>query len=323
MSAVVAPATYTPVPTHARQHLVTQHALNALTVYEQNHINLAFTPTALLLPIVKNAPLYIEHFALPMVHPVTGKPISSYKKMMHNPATAEIWQMAFGKDFGSMAQGDLKMGQKGTNAMFVMMHDKIRHILRQGEKITYGNLVFDYRPQKEDPYRLHITAGFNLVTYESSLSVRTADLDTAKLHWNSVISTPGAKYMCLDITNFYLMACLEYCEYMRMPLTLFPEWIQIQYNMKELAYDGYIHLEMRQAVWGLPQAGILANKRLWQKLAPFGYFEHVNMPGLWYHELHPISFALVVDKFGVKYEKKGDVDHLVASIKTTYTLTKD
>jgi hypothetical protein len=30
--------------------------------------------------------------------------------------------------------------------------------------------------------------------------------------------------------------------------------------MKELAYNGYIHLEMRQAVWGLPQAGILAKK---------------------------------------------------------------
>jgi hypothetical protein len=37
---------------------------------------------------------------------------------MHDPATAEIWQMAFGKDFGGMAQGDLKMGQKGTNAMW-------------------------------------------------------------------------------------------------------------------------------------------------------------------------------------------------------------
>ena len=154
MSAVVAPATYTPVPTHARQHLVTQHALNALTVYEQNHINLAFTPTALLLPIVKNAPLHIEHFALPMVHPVTGKPISSYKKMMHNPATAEIWQMAFGKDFGSMAQGDLKMGQKGTNAMFVMTHDEIKHVLRQGKKFTHRNPVVNYRPQKEDPYRI-------------------------------------------------------------------------------------------------------------------------------------------------------------------------
>jgi hypothetical protein len=90
---------------------------------------------------------------------------------------------------------------------------------------------------------------------------------------------------------FYLTAHLEYFEYMRIPLTLSPEWIQIQYSMKELAYNGYIHLEMRRAVWGLPQAGILANKRLRQKLAPFRYFKHVNTPGLWYHELRPISFS--------------------------------
>jgi hypothetical protein len=49
----------------------------------------------------------------------------------------------------------------------------------------------------------------------------------------------------------------------------------------------------------------------------------VNTPGLWYHELHPISVILVVDDFGVNYKNKDDVDHLVASIETTYTLTKD
>jgi hypothetical protein len=42
------------------------------------------------------------------------------QKLMRDPANAEIWQTMFGKDFGCMAQGDNKMGQKGTNAMFVM-----------------------------------------------------------------------------------------------------------------------------------------------------------------------------------------------------------
>jgi hypothetical protein len=37
-----------------------------------------------------------------MVHPITGETISSYKKLMNDPATAEIWQMAFRKDFGRM-----------------------------------------------------------------------------------------------------------------------------------------------------------------------------------------------------------------------------
>ena len=314
------------MPSLARQQLVTQNALNALTISECANMMHAFTPRRLLVEddLQPAYPAHFaEHFASPMVHPVTGETISSYKRLMNDPATAETWQTAFGKDFGGMAQGDDKTGQKGTNAMFVMTHDEIRQVLAQKKKFTYGNPVVDYRPQKEDPNRIRITAGGNLVKYESSPSVRTADLDTAKLHWNSVISTPGAKYMCLDIKNFYLTAKLDYFEYMRMPLSLFPKWTQKQYNLKALALDGYVHLEMRRAVWGLPQAGILANKRLRRKLAPFGYSEHANTPGFWYHESRPISFTLVVDDFGVKYVNKADADHLITSIRSTYMVTED
>jgi hypothetical protein len=66
---------------------------------------------------------------------------------------------------------------------------------------------------------------------------------------------------------------------------------------------------------GMPQAGILANKRLRRKLAPFVYFESTNTPGLWYHKSCPITFSLVVDNFGIKYENKDDRDHLIASLK--------
>jgi hypothetical protein len=110
---------------------------------EQENMNLAFTPTVLLPSVVKNAPSHIEHFALPMVYPVTGVTISSYTKLMNNPAMAEMWQMAFGKDFGGMEQGDNKTGQNGTNAMLVMTHNEIRHVLRQNKKFTYGNPVVD------------------------------------------------------------------------------------------------------------------------------------------------------------------------------------
>jgi hypothetical protein len=113
-----------------------------------------------------------------------------------------------------MAQGCNKTGQKGTNAMFVMTKAEIASALAAGKKFTYANPVVDHRPQKEDPNRIRITAGGNLIQCESELSVRTADSNTAKLHWNSVVSTEDARYMCLDIKNFYLTAALEYYEYM-------------------------------------------------------------------------------------------------------------
>jgi hypothetical protein len=110
---------------------------------------------------------------------------------------------------------------------------------------------------------------------------------------------------------------------MRIPLDLFPSWTINQYNLHEHAYNGFVYIEMRWAVWGLPQAGILANKRLWQKLAPFGYFECDNTLGLWYHESRPVLFTLVADDFRVKYVGKEHAMHLIESIKQTYKLTKD
>ena len=105
---------------------------------------------------------------------------------------------AFGKDCDGMAQSNNKREQKGTNAMFFMKRDEVAHALAAGQFFTYANPVVDYQPQKEDPCHIRITAGGNLLKYEGNASVRMANLDKVKMHWNSVVSTKG-KYMCPDI----------------------------------------------------------------------------------------------------------------------------
>jgi hypothetical protein len=62
---------------------------------------------------------------------------------MKNPATAEVWQTAFGKDFGGMAQGDNKTGQKGTYAMFFMTHNKIAQAYHEKKFFTFANPVIN------------------------------------------------------------------------------------------------------------------------------------------------------------------------------------
>ncbi len=202
-----------------------RQAINVLTIQEEAEANNKFTRLRLMKPAKKSVPTMFEHFASPMVHPITSKTISSYKKLMYDPAIAEVWQTAFGKDFGGMAQGDKNTGQKGTHVMLVMNHDKLAHVLPAGKKFTFGNPVVNHRPQKEDPNWIQITAMGNLVSYKSELLVRTADINTAKIHWNSVISNKKAKYMCLDMKLFYLTAALKYFEYMKIPLALFSIWI--------------------------------------------------------------------------------------------------
>jgi hypothetical protein len=136
----------------AMHNILSQQALSVFTYTAHNTMAPAFTPTKLqrARPCAQN--IHFEHLTNPMVYPVTGKMLSSYKKLMHDPATAEVWQTAFGKDFGSMAQGDNKTGQKGTNTMFVMTHDEIAHAIRKRELFTFANPVVDHRPQKEDPH---------------------------------------------------------------------------------------------------------------------------------------------------------------------------
>jgi hypothetical protein len=63
-------------------------------------------------------------------------------------------------------------------------------------------------------------------------------------------------------------------------------------------------------VYGLLQAGILANKLLTKQLALHGYAPTAHTPGLWQHKTNPMTFTLVVDNFGFKYARKQHVKHL-------------
>jgi hypothetical protein len=129
--------------------------------------------------------------------------------------------------------------------------------------------------------------------------------------------------MCLNIGFFYLTASLNRYEYMKMPISLFPPWIIAQFDLLSKIVRKYIYLQMQKAVWGLPQAGTLANKLLRKRLTPHGYYKCKNTPSLWKHTSRPISFTLVVDNLGIKYESKEDIDHQIAAIKIKYKLSED
>jgi hypothetical protein len=68
---------------------------------------------------------------------------------------------------------------------------------------------------------------------------------------------------------------------MKMLLSHFPEEIVQQYNINALAVDGWVYIEIRKGVYGLKQAGLLANQLLQTRLAPFGNYPARHTPGLW------------------------------------------
>jgi hypothetical protein len=183
--------------------------------------------------------------------------------------------------------------------------------------------VVDVRPNKEEVHRVRVTVGGNLIKYDGYVSTRSANLTTSKCLWNSIISTTGAKYMCLDVKIFYLGTPMEHFEYLRIPIKLIPLKIITQYALLPLVSDGHIYIEVQKVMYGLAQAGIPTNILLAKRLAPHGYRYTKYTPGLWAHDSLPITFSLVVDDFGIKYEGLANAHHLINALEQHYTVSKD
>ncbi|KAL7481387.1 hypothetical protein ACHAW6_007070 [Cyclotella cf. meneghiniana] len=147
---------------------------------------------------------------------------------------------------------------------------------------------------------------------------------TSKILFNSIISTPGARFMMMDISNFYLMTPLKRPEYLRVKLHDIPEEIIHEYNLASLAHpDGSGYILVQLGMYGLPQEGRLANELLEKCLNAHGYFQSKLVPGLWHHKQRPIQFSLVVDDFGIKCTSRKHVNHLLTVLQEHYTVTTD
>jgi hypothetical protein len=71
-----------------------------------------------------------------------------------------------------------------------------------------------------------------------------------------------------------------------------------------LVSDGHVYVEVQKGMYGLPQAGIIANQLLAHRLATHDYHQTKFTPGLLRHVTRPIQFTIVVDDFGVQYVGK-------------------
>ena len=91
-------------------------------------------------------------------------------------------------------------------------------------------------------------------------------------------------------------------EYMKIHTSITPQEIIDEYDLTAKKDDkGWVYIEINKGMYGLPQAGILANKLLAERLAGDGYFQTAHTPGLWKHTSIPIMFVICVDDFGVQY----------------------
>ena len=110
---------------------------------------------------------------------------------------------------------------------------------------------------------------------------------------------------------------------MQMPINLIPQAFIDEYDLTPKVKNGFVYLRIVKGMYGLPQAGMLANKLLKERLEEHGYYELPHTPGLFTRKTRPIWFTLVVDDFGVKYVGKEHANHLMSVLKQFYDVEED
>jgi hypothetical protein len=153
------------------------------------------------------------------------------------------------------------------------------------------------------------------VNYPGNAGTPATNLLTVKILINSIISTPGAKFMTMDIKDFYLNTPMARYKYMQLHIVDMPEDVIEHYNLMDKATpDGYIYCEIKKGMYGLPQAGIITQQLLEERLQKHGYHQSQMTPGLWKHDTRPISFSLVVDNFWIMYVGKKNAQQLLDTV---------
>jgi hypothetical protein len=207
-----------------------------------------------------------------------------YHHLVSNHNTRSTWMHLCGNEIGRLAQG-MPGRNTGTNTIVFIKKNQVPQ--DRAKDVTYGLITCLVQPEKiDEPNRTRLVAGGDRVHYPGDAGTPTADLLTVKLQLNSIISTPNATFMTMDIKDFYLNTPMARYEYMHLRLLDMPEDVIAHYRLNEITTpEGYIYCEIQKGMYGLPRAGIIAQQLLEERLQKDGYRQSKTTPGLLQHAL--------------------------------------
>ena len=207
-----------------------------------------------------------NNFVHAVIDPITGQN-QEYRQLIRSPHTKELWERSAANEFGRLMQG-LKRGNiQGTETMRFIKRSE----MPQGRQATYAKYVCEYKPNKQEKERTRITVGGDCIDYPGEVATKSADITTIKCLLNSVISTKNGRFATADVKNFYLNTPMARPEYMKIKVEFIPQEIQDEYDIADKIIDGYVYVEINKGMYGLPQAGILANRLLVKRLDSYGF----------------------------------------------------
>lgn len=252
------------------------------------------------------------------IYDSSGKKLTLSKLL--NGSNKKVWNKALSNKIGRLTQGN-DFGVKFTNCMTFIHHSQ----LPINRKVIYANFVCDHRPLKSEPWRVRlVVVGDKVEYYQDAGSPTTTILET-KILVNSVISDceKGARFMSLDLKDFFLCSTMPTLEYMSIHKKFIPPDIIQRYDLHHKFHNEHIYCQINKGMYGLPQATILAYEQLCAHLKTAGYISITGTSGMFKHVTRPTIFFLCVDDFGIKYFSKDDAKHLISTLRAKYDCSVD
>jgi hypothetical protein len=249
-------------------------------------------------------------------HPDTNV-LSEYKDL-RTSSEGSRWELACAKEIGRLSQGLPPHYPTGCNTFRFIA----RSAVPRTATVTYLRIVASYRPQKDDPYRVRFTVGGDRLAYMEKPTPILAISLPSRLP--STLSSPLPAVSPALLTYPISMTRLEHPEYMRIHSSLLPQAIIDHYQLDVLiAPDGYVYVRIDGGMYGLKQAGRIANEALVQRLATHDFIQCQHTPGLFRHKSRPIFFTLILDAFFVGYTCQEDADFLISCLRLHYDTKAD
>ena len=121
---------------------------------------------------------------------------------------------------------------------------------------------------------MRITVGGDRLACPDDTGSPTANMMQTKILVNSTIldSHLGARFIPVDLQNFFLVTPMAQKEYMRVRLKHMPSAIVEFSNLLDKATsDGWIYISIEKGMFGLKNAAVLAYQNLKKNLEPFDY----------------------------------------------------
>ena len=149
------------------------------------------------------------------------------------------WEPALSTEWGRLSEGN-DVGVEFTDCIDFIFHSEVP----KNKKTTYAGFACDYRPLKDQKWRVRIVVGGDQLPYEYDSGSPTTDLVESKILFNSTISDAhkGAKFCSMDLKDMFLHSIMVDPEFMKVPYKYFPPDIRARYNLDAKIHNGCIYI---------------------------------------------------------------------------------